>query len=168
MTISILKTKRQMADLAVRLEQAGAGWHAPLIRAAMTDELRLLMLSPEGRVPLDLLDMAKRPIPLVVILAGDNDPPAGPGHFPQARHLFGWARFIMVHGAGGHPLHYEIARDAARAHGRVVIAETTTACLRDWIDFKLVTAPGTPGLVVAPPKGGQHPSAVIPAGTVLQ
>ncbi len=103
-----------------------------------------------------------------MILAGDNDPSSGPGDFAQAAHLFGWARYIMVHATGGHPLHYAIAAEAARRHGRVVIAETSAAYLRDWIDFKLVHAPGTPGMVVAPPKGGQHPSAVIPAGTVLQ
>jgi hypothetical protein len=168
MDIPILKTRAEMAALAVRLEQAGTGWYAPLIRKAMADQLRLLILPPGGQMQLSLLDMRRHPLPLVVILAGNDTDPAGPGHFPQAHRLMRWARALIVHGTEGHPFHYEFAAEAARTHGRVLMVETATAYLGDWIAFKSVVAPNTPGLIVAPPDGHHHPSEGVPAGTVLQ
>jgi hypothetical protein len=164
-TLKITKLA-QMADAAVMLRQAGADWHVPLIRAAMCGDIRFAMVPPGSRLPLRLLDMTREPRPFVVVLNGDGGGPAEPDAFPQARRLFQWARFAMLHGAGGNPFHYQCAVEAARVVGRVVIAETTGAALPAWVALKQATAPTTPGLVIEP--RGPHPINTAPAGTVVQ
>ena len=164
-----LKNPIRMTDLAVRLAQGGDTWHAPLIRACMAGDLRLIMIPPGARMPLAPLDVTRDRRPLVVILAGDGAEPAGPGHFPQALRLFRWARFVMVHGTGGQAVHYEIAAAAAQEVGRVVIAETGGDYLKDWCAFKAVNAPRTPGLIITTRPGEPpHPMTGAPAGATVQ
>ncbi len=165
--IPTIRTAEKMAELAVKLHQAGAGWHGPLLRAAMAGELRLLMVPPGERIPLRLLDPMRDPRPLVVLLSGDGIKPVGPEGFPQAARLFRWARFLMLHGAGGEAAHYELAADAARATGRVVIAECIAAHLPDWLAFRAAHVPRTPSLAIEA-RDGLHPIHTAPAGAVMQ
>lgn len=158
-----------MSDMAVRLAQAGAPWHGPLLRAAMVGDLRLCMVPPGSRLPLSVLDMERDRRPLVVVLHGDGLQPCGPEGFPQSRRLLRWAGFALLHGAGGLPFHYQIAVEAARETGRVVIAETTGALLPEWVALKVAVAPTTPGLIIAVPPGKPaHPCETAPAGAVVQ
>lgn len=166
MTTFNIKRAAQMAELAVKLQQAGVGWHVPLLRAAMLGDLRFAMVSPGGRVPLRILDMNRDRRPLVVLLNGDGGGPAEPDAFPQTRRLLRWARFVMLHGAGGEAFHYECAAEAARQTGQVLVAETTAAALPAWVALKLATAPRTPGLVIEP--RGPHPINTAPAEAVIQ
>lgn len=164
-----LKNPVRMADLAVRIAQGGDTWHAPLIRACMAGDLRLIMIPPSVRMPLAPLDPTRDRRPLVVILAGDGPEPAGPGDFPQALRLFRWARFVIVHGTGGQAFHYQAAVEAARLTGRVVIAETGNDYLKDWCAFRIVNAPRTPGLIITTPPGQPpHPMMGAPAGATVQ
>jgi hypothetical protein len=51
----------------------------------------------------------------------------GAGDFPDADRLMKWARRVMIHAMGGEAAHYQLAVDAARNHGRVLLIETRTA-----------------------------------------
>ncbi|WP_158287545.1 hypothetical protein [Falsiroseomonas bella] len=157
-----------IAELAAKLEQAGAGWHAPLLRAAMADALAVCFVMPGGRVPLWVLDPVKHPKPLVLILSGDDVEAAQAAEFPQAKRLVQWAARIMVHGAAGAPEHYALAAHAAMSARRLLIIETSSALLPEWVAFCKRHAARTPTLAVAVPGGGQHPCETRPAEVVLQ
>jgi hypothetical protein len=122
-----IKTRARMADMAVRLTQAGAGHHMPLIRAAMAGVLRFPVVPPGGRMPLRLLELAQDRHPLTVLLADDGDAPPGPAGLPQTTRLLRWARAIMLHTAGGEPKRHATAAQATVLTGRLVLAETDTA-----------------------------------------
>jgi hypothetical protein len=166
----LLESPAQMAQFAVRMQQAGAGWHAPLLRAAMSGDLRLLMVPPGRSVPLAVLDPQRDHRPLVVILCGDGVPPQGtPDDFPQARRLMRWAGFVMLHGAAGEAWHYGLAAELATVSRRVLIVETTGSDLPAWIDLKNRLAPRTPSIGWKVPDGQpQHPINAAPAEAVIQ
>lgn len=171
MNLHRFDTRAQMAEAILRMEQAGAAWHVPLLRAAMAGDLRLAFVPPGSRLPLAMLDMRRHPRPLVVVLAGDGGTggPAGPDAFPQARRLLLWARYALLHGAGGMAWHYTLAAEAAARFRRVVVAETTGAALPAWIELKAAVAPDTPSLAIAVPPGRPaHPLCTAPAGMVVQ
>ena len=44
----------------------------------------------------------------------------------------GWARQVIVHGAGGHPAHYEAAVMATEVVGRLVLVECTSDTVEAW------------------------------------
>lgn len=164
-----IKTRAQLAEAIWRMEQAGAGWHVPLLRAVLGGTIRAVFVAPGSRVPRSLLDMSRHPRPLVVVLAGDGGGPAEPDAFPQARRLLRWARFIILHGTGGEASHYALAAEAAIQARRVLLVETTSAALPAWFAAKSEVAPATPGIGWAVPPGKPaHPINGAPAGTVLQ
>ncbi|MBX6747469.1 MAG: hypothetical protein IRY87_36020 [Acetobacteraceae bacterium] len=164
-----LKTRAQMAEVAVRLEQAGAGHHVPLIRAAMAGALRFAVISPGSALPLRLLDMARDSRPLAVILADDGDKPTGPDGFPQARRLLRWAASIFIHATGGQPIHYAAAAQVTMLVRRFLLIETNTAHEAEWCDLRRAVAPRTPGVVLTVPPGAPpHPHLAVPAGEVVQ
>jgi hypothetical protein len=72
------ETSAQMAEPAVRLGQAGAGRHAPPIRAAMADLLSFTVVAPGARLAQRLLDATTDRRPLAVVLGGDGAALAGP------------------------------------------------------------------------------------------
>lgn len=164
-----LKTRAQMAEVAVRLEQAGAGHHVPLIRAAMAGALRFAVISPGSALPLRLLDMARDSRPLAVILADDGDKPTGPDGFPQARRLLRWAAAILIHATGGEPIHYAAAAQATVLVRRFLLIETDTARQAAWCALRRAVAPRTPGAVLTVPPGAlPHPHLAVPAGEAVQ
>lgn len=168
MTLEI-RSRLRMADMIARMEAAGAGWHVPLIRAAMAGDLRAVFLPPGMRAPRDMLDTAPPRRPLAVILGGDGSAPAAPAAFPQAVRLLRWSRFIVLHGAGGEAWHYAFIAGATVQWRRCLVVETTSAGLPEWLALRMRVAPHTPGMGWAvPPEDGVHPVAAAPAGTVLQ
>jgi hypothetical protein len=163
------KTRGQMADLAVRLTQAGAEHQVPLVRAAMAGRLRLAFITPGARLPLRLLKAATDPRPFAVILAGDGPELVGPEAFPQARQLLRWAGGIILHATGGLPEHYALAAGATVLHRRLVLVETCTAREAEWCNLAAIFAPSTPTLrITVRPSRSPHPSFTLPAGKVLQ
>ena len=163
------KTREQMADLAVRLTQAGAHHQVPLIRAAMAGKLRFAFILPGTRLPLRLLDAATDPRPFAVILAGDGPNSAGPQDFPQARRLLRWAGGIILHATGGLPEHYALAAGATMVLRRLVLVETCTARESEWCDLAVSLAAYTPTLrITVRPSAPPHPSFTMPVGEWLQ
>lgn len=163
------KTREQMADLVVRLTQAGAHHQVPLIRAAMTGKLRFAFIPPGARLPLRLLKAATDPRLFAVILADDGPNPIGPSAFPQARWLLRWAGGIILHATGGLPEHYALAAGATMLLHRLVLVETNSAREAEWCDLATSLAPNTPALrITVRPGAPPHPSFIRAAGEVLQ
>lgn len=165
-----IKSRQQMAEIAVRLTQAGAGFYAPMIRAAMAGDLRFAIVPPSGQIPLRLLeeDVADRR-PLVVILSADGNDAAGPDAFPQARRMLRWARALMIHAAGGQPEHYAAAVCASIALRRFLLVETDTAHEAEWCALAARLAPHTPMLrITTRPGTPPHPSILPQPGETVQ
>ena len=169
MTPFTCKIPGQLADLAVRLRQAGADHQLPLIHAAMAGKIRVAFIPPGSRLPLKLLKAATDPRPFAVILAGDGPGPVGPSAFPQARRLLRWAGGIIVHATGGLPEHYALAAGATVLMHRLVLVETSSAREAEWCDLATCLAPSTPTLrITVRPGAPPHPSFIRAAGEVLQ
>lgn len=169
MMIPTLKTRGQMAELAVKLTQAGAGHQVPLLRAAMAGALRFVLVAPGGRLPRQMLKDAQDPRPLAVVLADDTEEPAGLAGYPQAARLLRWSGYTIVHGAGGEAWHYQFAVEAAAVHRRVLIVETATAHEDAWDRLARRVAPRTPGLrLKVPPGRPPHPRLGMPVGERVQ
>lgn len=158
---------QQLDEFIWRAEQAGAGWLVPLLRAARRGDLQLLMAPAGGRLPLGLLKPAKHSRPTVVVLGDDAGPSAGPAAFPQARRLFRWASWVMLHSAGGEPWHYACAAEAATLMRRALVVETSTAGLPAWVALKNELAPETPGICFQVPEG-RPPHPVHGLGQTVQ
>jgi len=169
MNLVTLKTGAQMADLAVRLIQAGAAHHVPLIRAAMAGALRFTIVPAGARMPLRLLDPSVDSRPLTVILAGDDVNPAGPKDFPQVRRLVRWASGIMVHATCGEPKHYAEAARATVLLRRFLLVETCSGREAEWCALAANLAPQTPTVrITVRPGAPPHPAFAMPAREVLQ
>jgi hypothetical protein len=162
-----LSAPEQMAEAFVHLRQLGVNSHEPLFRAAMREELRFAFILPDTRFPKLLLAGDRLPLPLV--LADDNAGPCGPRRFPQARRFLRWARSILLHAAGGRPVHYAAVAAVTVLRGRVVAVETGSGAREaEWLSFIEAAAPRTPRLHIMPPPGGAHPSWDVPAGETVQ
>lgn len=154
-------------DLISRLFAAGETHALPLLRAAREGVLALAMVPPGYRVPNRLMNEHDRP--LVVWLAGDVDPDPGPDGFPQATRLFRWARAALIHGAGGLPWHYDWVASTAIHARRVLLVETGSARLPEWMALRQRFAPDLPGMSIQVPEGlPPHPHYEAPAGVVRQ
>lgn len=70
--------------------------------------------------------------PALVIIGDDDDAPTGPDGWTVAQRLMGWARRVIIHGAGGHPAHYEAAVILAEAVGQLLLVECTSATVEAW------------------------------------
>ncbi len=161
-------TQGQMAELAVRLRQAGAEHTVPLVQAAMRGELRVALVPPDGRLPKHLLAGGGR-LPLALILSDDADVSHGPSRFPQARAHLRWARSILLHAAGGRPEHYALAAEATVLCRRLVVVETASGAREaEWLALAEAVAPRTPLLRITPPPGGAHPTLAVPPGAAVQ
>lgn len=144
------------------MQAARADWHVPVVQAALRGESQTMILAAGARMPLAMLDPVRNPKPLIVILGDDYGPSEGPDAFPQARRLFRWARWMMLHGAGGEPWHYAMAAEAAVLMGRVLIVETSSAGLPAWVAFKADHAPKVQGVSFRVPEGQPaHPAAEV-------
>jgi hypothetical protein len=166
--VRIINDPAAIADHIVRSEAAGYGHAAPLLRAAAAGQLAAAFALPGCRLPLRVLDAGRWRGPVVAVLAGDVQPSAGPGDFPQARRLLAWSRWTMLHGTGGEPWHYAAVVEAALRFRRVLLVECASATLPAWKALRADVAPDTPGLVIQPPPAGLHPHHAPPPGMVFQ
>ncbi|MBX6740423.1 MAG: hypothetical protein IRY87_00065 [Acetobacteraceae bacterium] len=163
-----IKTRAQMAEMVMRLEQAGASRHVPLVRAAMAGALRFAFVSPGDILPLRLLDMEQDRRPFAVILADDGAVSTGSDGFPQARRLLRWAASILIHAAGGEPWHYEAVARATVLARRFLLMETNTAHQTAWHTLRMAVALRTPGSLIEVRPGDVHPRLTVPAGETVQ
>lgn len=95
--------------------------------------------------------------PALIIIGDDDDAPTDPDGWPVAERLLRWARQVILHGAGGHPSHYEGAVMAAEVVGRLLLVECTSGTLeawkaaaRRWATQAIIQAVEVPPLAVHP------------------
>ena len=159
---------RRIYDAAARLSQAGYDHAVPLVVAAGEGILDLHCVPPGGRVPLRILDPVRQHRPVLILLGGDGDAPAGPDGFPQAARLLRWSRWTVIHGTGGTRAHYATAAEAARRFGRVLLVECGSSTLDAWLSLRETITPNAPGLILKPLPGHVHPLPGAPPGVVVQ
>jgi hypothetical protein len=153
----IIMRPDQAAECIRFMERGGDTWHVPLLQAVQRGELGLLNVLRGNRAPRVPLDPKKNQKPLAVIICDDFGPSMGPSAFPAVQRLFRWAKWIMLHGAGGEGWHYEMAAEATLRMRRCLIVETTSAGLPAWAAFKLDVAPKTPFVCFRVPDASHHP-----------
>jgi hypothetical protein len=115
---------RAISAIMAAQAMAGYGFRNPIYRAALAGDAALVELTPGARIPREVL---WRDAPTIVVAGDDAGRSHGPGDFPDANRLMKWARRVMIHAMGGEAAHYQLAADAARNHGRVLLIETRTA-----------------------------------------
>lgn len=132
--------------------------HLPLFRAVRAGLIELVMPRREsGWRFLNEADARRRP---VLVLIGDDDHAStGPAGWRCARRLPHWTRAAVVHGTGGEAAHYAAAVGFAIGHGRVVMVETDSAHLAQWM---APFANRVPLLTVRSPNDAPHPASVSP------
>lgn len=107
-----LRLSRAELDRAIPVMASIAPFRVPLFRAIRDFRLALLEVRRGQPWPKRALrQLADRPT--VVILADDDYASTGPAAFPAARKAAAWARWAMVHAAGGEEAHYTLAVGAA-------------------------------------------------------
>ncbi len=162
-----IKEPAQMAEAMVFLNRAGDAHHGPFFRMAASGEMSFALVPPNAKLPMRVLAGGKRPC--AVVLCDDDLVACGPSRFPQARKLFGWARAIVLHAAGGLAEHYEAAAGVTVACGRLVMVETASGERElQWLALIEAVAPRTRRLHITPPPGTAHPAFIVPPGTTVQ
>jgi hypothetical protein len=119
-----INNPRAISGLMAAQAMAGYGFRNPIYRAALAGDAALVELMPGTRIPREVL---WRDAPTIVVANDDAGRSNGVGDFPDADRLMKWARRVMIHAMGGEAGHYQLAADAARNHGRVLLVETRTA-----------------------------------------
>ena len=161
----------QTINAIIELQEAcGYGFRNPIYRAALAGELGAVIEAlPHSRVPREAL---WHKAPTVAVIADDAGLSSGPSDFPDAERLFGWARRVMIHAAGGEAFHYEWVVEAARLFGRVVMVETTTAAEAAWMalaererDRREAEGREPFGLLLIQVPSDKPPHPVVPTGT---
>jgi hypothetical protein len=116
---------RAISELMAAQAMAGCGFRNPIYRALLAGEVATLVeLMPGARIPREVL---WRDAPTIIVAGDDAGRSHGPGDFPDADRLVKWARRVMIHAMGGEADQYQLAADAARKNGRVLLIETRTA-----------------------------------------
>lgn len=119
-----INNPRAISGLMAAQAMAGYGFRNPIYRAALAGDAALVELMPGTRIPREVL---WRDAPTIIVANDDAGRSNGAGDFPDADRLMKWARRVMIHAMGGEAAHYQLAADAARNHGRVLLVETRTA-----------------------------------------
>ena len=119
-----INNPRAISELMAAQAMAGYGFRNPIYRAALAGDAALVELMPGTRIPREVL---WRDAPTIIVANDDAGRSNGAGDFPDADRLMKWARRVMIHAMGGEAAHYQLAADAARNHGRVLLIETRTA-----------------------------------------
>ena len=119
-----INNPRAISGLMAAQAMAGYGFRNPIYRAALAGDAALVELMPGTRIPREVL---WRDAPTIIVANDDAGRSNGAGDFPDADRLMKWARRVMIHAMGGEAAHYQLAVDAARNHGRVLLIETRTA-----------------------------------------
>ena len=76
----------------------------------------------------------------------------------RAERAIRWAASIILHAAMAEVAHYETAIRAAQVVRRLLIIETETCALEQWLSLVQRVAPRVPLLLIAPENGRVHPT----------
>lgn len=155
---SIITNRDTIAGLIVRAEACEATGAVHLLRAVRSGLVNVLLTVPgasASSVKGFIRQTGRKP---AIILIGDDSggPGLGPDGWPIARRALDWANAVMIHAAAAEDAHYAAAVNQARAGRRVLIIETGTDRLPEWLEF--VAASRKPTLTIIP-RGGVHPVA---------
>jgi hypothetical protein len=160
-------TAAEIAGMIARAEQAGEPHIIPVLRAAAAGAIDAAFVSRGARISMRQLKSTGRPA--LAILGDDDHASTGPGDWPDAVRLIRWARFLILHGAGGEPMHYAAAVFAAQEHHRALLIETDTAHIEAWRVLIGGIRPNGLGLIIGTRAGAPpHPRMTAPAGVVMQ
>lgn len=141
------------------MQQAGTGHRVPLLQALYCGRIALLEAQRTSSSKLFKQWAAAARMPAAALI-GDDDhaSPDGPDTWPIAWRMFRWARFVLIHGGGGRPEHYERAVQLAEASGRLVMVECSSANVEAWRGAAARWAVNAQGEIMRPPPGSPHPS----------
>lgn len=156
-------TPTQLAEVIVRMEQAGEGYRLPLIRAAATGRLEVVLAIHGQPVPACHL---KQTMPTIVILADDHPASTGPAPWRQVRRLLRWAQVVVLHATGGAKEHFEMLTETTELTGRVLLIEMQYCHHAAWLTLVQPYMPRLKVLSIVPPPGDHHPRR--PAEAVVQ
>jgi hypothetical protein len=158
-------TPERIADILLRVEQAGEGFRLPLLYAAISGAIVTAAAAHGEAVEAKFL---KVPRPTVVLLTDDCPEATGPKRWKQIRRLMRWSKVIYLHATGGKPEHYEMALGFAILTKRVLLIEMQHRHHAEWLTLARGYEPQATVFSVIPPPGQTHPSMTVPAGTVVQ
>jgi hypothetical protein len=129
------RNPREISELMAAQARAGFGFRNPIYRALLAGDVFVVVeLMPGARIPREVL---WRNAPTIIVAGDDAGRSNGPGDFPDADKLMNWARHVMIHATGGEAAHYQLAADAARENGRVLLIETRTTHEVAWEEMAL-------------------------------
>ena len=141
------------------MQQAGAGHRVPLLQALYRGRIALLEAQRNSSSKLFKCWTAAACMPAAALIGDDDHANLdGPDTWPVAQRMFRWARFVLIHGGGGRPEHYEHAVQLTEACGRLVMVECSSANVEAWRDAAARWAANAQGEVMQPPPGLPHPS----------
>jgi hypothetical protein len=163
--MSALLTSEQIAEILLRVEQAGEGFRIPLINAALTGAIVATAAKHGEKVEAKFLKITK---PTAILLTDDHDGAAGPDGWKQIRRLLRWANVAFLHATGGHPQHYDMAVGFTLLTKRMLMIEMQHRHHAEWHALANEYAPRLTVFSLIPPPGDTHPRVVVPAGTVVQ
>lgn len=164
-----VSSRADIARIATIAGQAGEAWTAGLLRGAMLGDIALTATLPGQKVPNTILQHDVRRRPMVILLCGDlPGRSVGPEAFPAVWRVFKWAAAIVFHAAAGEAQHAEQALITAGVLRKLLVVETGTDGLPNWLGTRDRYAPHRPSLVIRPRSGLPHPIAAVPAGAVVQ
>jgi hypothetical protein len=155
----------QIAELILRLEQAGEGYRVPLIGTAMTGQIALTAASNGEPVQAPFLKQAH---PTAILLLDDHPDATGPKRWKQIRRLLRWSNSVMLHATGGQRQHYAMAVGFTILTKRLLLVEMRHEHHAEWHALAMEYAPRTTVFSILPTPGQTHPREVVPEGTVIQ
>jgi hypothetical protein len=160
-----LFTEAQIAEVLLRIEQAGEGYRIPLIGMAMTGQIVVTAACHGEPVEAQFL---KQDRPTVILLTDDHPDATGPKRWKQIRRLLRWSNMVILHATGGHPDHYLMAVGSVIMTKRLLMVEMQHRHHAEWHALAMEYAPRTTVFSILPTPGQTHPREVVPEGTVIQ
>jgi hypothetical protein len=150
-------TPDRLADAIAVLERAGDQCAVSLFRA-VRDRRIALGFVPRGVRGGGIRSIKRARLPAVVLLPDDDGLSTGPAGFPAARSVLRWCRGLLLHAAGGEPVHYEMAVEMAEAEGSCALIETGTEHAEAWLEAaRRAAAPRRHRTLAIWPRNGLHP-----------
>jgi hypothetical protein len=156
--MTTIGSRELMAEIIMRMDQAGLHHRALLIRTAAAGTICLIEPARDGVPSFKATDRAGRPA--LVVLGDDDYASTGPAGWAIFRRLSYWARGAIVHASGADVRSYQAVVDATVRCRRFVLIETDFAHARQWGEA-LLKAPRPILVSCLVPADAKHP--VTPA-----